>query len=84
MDLSAAIITEHAVARMGKRDIEAAAVRQILAAPETVEPVRPGRVVAQGMIGIQLLRIFVDVDRWPPEVVTAYRTSKVGKDRRTP
>jgi hypothetical protein len=28
---------------------------------------------------IFLLRVFVDVGRWPAEVVTAYRTSKVAK-----
>jgi hypothetical protein len=26
-----------------------------------------------------LLRVFVDADRIPPEVVSAYRTSKIGK-----
>jgi hypothetical protein len=26
-----------------------------------------------------LLRVFVDVDREPPDVVTAYRTSKIDK-----
>ena len=29
--------------------------------------------------GPYLLRVFVDLDRDPPEVVTAYRTSKVDK-----
>jgi hypothetical protein len=26
-----------------------------------------------------LVRVFVDLDRRPPEVVTAYRTSRIGK-----
>jgi len=30
------------------------------------------------------VRVFVDVDREPPEVVTAYRTSKVEKYRKEP
>lgn len=29
--------------------------------------------------GAYLLRVFVDVDRDPPDVVTAYRTSKIEK-----
>lgn len=28
---------------------------------------------------IYLVRVFVDIDRVPPEVVTAYRTSKIEK-----
>jgi hypothetical protein len=28
---------------------------------------------------VYLVRVFVDVDREPPEVVTAYRTSKLAK-----
>ena len=48
---------------------------------------RPGRIVVQGMISVgerpldYLLRVFLDVDRSPPEVVTAYRTSKIEKYR---
>ena len=52
--------------------------------PEQVIPVREGRVVAQGLVGGYLLRVFVDVDRQPPEVVTAYRTSKIEKYRSRP
>ena len=60
------------------------AVQAVLGGPESVAPVRPGRVVAQGMVGGQLLRVFVDVDRRPPEVVTAYLTSRMDKYRRSP
>jgi hypothetical protein len=31
-----------------------------------------------------LLRVLVDVDRAPPEVVTVYRTSRIAKYRRQP
>jgi len=31
-----------------------------------------------------LLRVFVDVQRRPPEVITAYRTSKIAKYWRRP
>jgi len=45
--------------------------------------VREGRIVVQGMSGEYLLRVFVDIDRHPPEVVTSYRTSNVGMYRRS-
>jgi hypothetical protein len=81
MNLSQAILTEHALLQMAKRQLTAAEASRVLAAPEQVREVRPGRVVAQGMAGEYLVRVFVDVDRNPPEVVTAYRTSKIEKYR---
>ena len=43
--------------------------------------VRPGRAVLQSVVEIRgsryLVRVLIDVDRSPPEVVTAYRTSKL-------
>ncbi len=57
---------------------------------EELLPVRPGRVVVQGIISEgrepadYLLRVFVDTDRTPAEVVTVYRTSKMDKYRRNP
>jgi hypothetical protein len=36
------------------------------------------------MIGDHLIRVFVDVDRTPPEIVTAYRTSQIEKYRSQP
>ena len=84
MDLAGAIITHHAAQQMAKRGIGEQDVRQLLDRPDQVMPVRPGRVVAQGMAGQYLLRVFVDVDRQPPEVVTVYRTSKAGKYRSEP
>jgi len=84
MDLGSAILTDHAARRLEKRGIALEAVRAVLGGPESVTPVRPGRVVAQGMVGGQLLRVFVDVDRRPPEVVMAYLTSRMDKYRRSP
>ncbi|NLX05341.1 MAG: DUF4258 domain-containing protein [Phycisphaerae bacterium] len=84
MDLRTAILTEHATARMAKRGISSDTVRALLEGCESVTPVRLGRVVVQGVIGGQLLRVFVDVDRHPPEVVTVYSTSKIEKYRRSP
>jgi hypothetical protein len=58
-------------------------VDTVLAEPERVEVVREGRVVASARIEFEgkpyLVRVFVDVDREPFEIVTAYRTSKIGK-----
>ena len=79
MDLCDAIFTEHAAWRMSSRDIAEEDVIRVLASPERLFEQRPGRVVAQGMIGAYLLRVFVDVDRSPPEVVTVYRTAKLRK-----
>jgi len=79
MGLEDAVITEHAAERMSKRHVTEQDVRRVLERPVELLPVRPGRVVAQALIGNHLVRVFVDVDREPPEVVTAYRTSKVEK-----
>ena len=84
MDLSRAILTEHAVGQMARRQLAEADIRRVLTAPEEVLPVRPGRVVAQGLIGGYLVRVFVDVDRTPTEVVTAYQTSKIERYRSRP
>jgi hypothetical protein len=60
-------------------------IRAVLARPEQREWVRPGREVLQSRVSMEsparvyLVRVFVDVDREPPEVVTAYRTSKLAK-----
>ncbi|MGH7214211.1 MAG: DUF4258 domain-containing protein [Tepidisphaeraceae bacterium] len=84
MDVSDAILTDHALGQMSKRQIPDADVRRALASPESVDPVRTGRVVAQAVVGEHLLRVFVDIDRDPPEVVTVYRTSKIDKYRSKP
>lgn len=81
MDLREAIITPHAAEQMQRRQIGEADVRAALARPEDSRSVREGRVVVHGMIGAYLLRVFVDVDRTPAEVVTVYRTSKIEKYR---
>jgi len=78
-------LTDHARFEMERRGISVAEIARVLSAPEQSDLVRPGRVVYQSRIGsdepgqIYLLRVFVDIDRQPAEVVTAYRTSKVEK-----
>ena len=82
-------LTDHANAQMKRRQIREENVANMLAAPEQVEMVRPGRYVYQSRVLLgeppktYLLRVFVDVDRKPPAVVTVYRTSKVMKYWRT-
>jgi hypothetical protein len=79
------ILTGHALFEMQRRHIAEAEIDRVLSAPEQTESVRPGRVVYQSRLDVGeparifLLRVFVDVDRDPPEVVTAYRTSKLEK-----
>jgi hypothetical protein len=78
-------LTDHAQFEMARRQIAEAEIAQVLSAPEQIEIVRPGRAVYQSRVEFgksaqtYLLRIFVDIDRQPPEVVTAYRTSKIEK-----
>jgi Domain of unknown function (DUF4258) len=76
-------IASHAIVEMERRGIDEAVVRGVLAAPEQRHTVRPGRDVLQSRITFAdktyLVRVFVDVDHEPAEVVTLYRTSKVAK-----
>jgi hypothetical protein len=81
------VFTSHAHEQMSRRGITAQQVREVLASPESINPVRTGRIVVQGMITIgsiqtpYLLRVFIDVDRSPPEIVTVYQTSKITRYR---
>lgn len=83
MDLVQAVWTDHARQQAAWRGVEVAEVEAVLRRPERVELVREGRVVVQSVVGKaerrHLLRVVVDVDRTPPEIVTTYRTSKMGK-----
>ena len=76
-------ITPHAAFEMHHRGIDETTVRQVLNHPEQREMVRPGREVLQSRLELEgrnyLVRVFVDIDRVPLEVVTAYRTSKIEK-----
>lgn len=84
-----AVFTVHARREMLRRGIVEEQVWEVLKDPESVLLVRTGRIVAQGITFFAdssrqyLLRIFIDVDRSPAEIVTVYRTSKLAKYRRT-
>lgn len=78
-------VTEHARDQMVRRQISAEDVASVLADPEQTETIRRGRAVYQSQLQhgeplrTYLLRVFVDVDRRPPEVVTVSRTSQVAR-----
>ena len=81
------IVTAHAVVEMSRRGIDDTTLQRVLAAPEQRDTVRPGRDVLQARATIgdkeYLVRVFVDTDRAPANVVTIYRTSKISKYWRT-
>ena len=77
------VATPHALVSIQRRGLTLDLVKQILAAPEQRIEVRPGRAVLQSRHPkagtAYLIRVIVDVDRRPPIVVTAYRTSRIAK-----
>jgi len=77
------ILTDHATRELRRRGLDKQELDDVLKNPGQRLEVRRGRVVLQSKTqegGTEyLLRIFVDIDRNPAEIVTAYRTSKVSK-----
>ncbi len=79
------VITPHARFEMERRGIDEQSVRDVLAAPGQRLGVRAGRDVLQSKVSIgqppktYVVRLFVDVDRRPAEVVTVYQSSKVAR-----
>lgn len=79
------VITEHALFQMQRRGISESDLRSVIEKPERSEEVRPGRIVLQSKIAsgkpqkIYLVRVIIDFGKSIPEVVTAYRTSKIEK-----
>jgi hypothetical protein len=84
------VLTDHAKLELFRRGLSEQIIHAILSAPEERDAVRPGRVVLQSRLSMGepattfLVRVFVDIDRHPAEVVTAYRTSKIRKYWRKP
>jgi hypothetical protein len=78
-------LTDHVRLEMGRRQITEEEIDRVLSAPGQAETLRPGRVVYQSRLElgeplkIYLIRVIVDIDRKPAEVVTVYRTSKIKK-----
>ncbi len=79
------VITPHAAFEMRHRGLSEQLVPDVLLAPGQRLEARPGRIILQSRVRSGepardfLVRVFVDVDRRPPEIVTVYRTSKIAK-----
>ena len=79
------VLTGHALYEMKRRGLTEELVRRVLHSPEQRMDVRPGRIVLQSRIPMgepakkYLIRVFLDMDRKPPEVVPVYRTGKISK-----
>jgi hypothetical protein len=79
------VFSDHALTEMVRREISQDDVKAVLANPEHMETVREGRAVYQAKLEMgqpaktYILRVFMDIDRKPPHVVTVYRTSKIEK-----
>ena len=79
------VLTPHALREAARRGILLSVIADVLARPEQRQTVRPGRVVLQARRAtgwpkkVYLVRVIVDIDREPAEVVTVYRTSRIAK-----
>ena len=77
------VFTPHALAEMARRCISSETVTVVLQAPEQRIPVRTGRDVLQSRLmlagKLYIVRVIVDIDRSPADVVTVYRSSKIDK-----
>lgn len=78
-------LTPHVRRMMERRGIDVATVRAVLVQPTQRISRGSGRMVVQRRMLLgdppreYLVRVFVDLDRSPAEVVTVYRTSKISK-----
>lgn len=75
--------TEHALFEIRRRGLNLEIIKKVVKEPQQVFEARPGRMVFQSKMEHEgrefLFRIFVDIDRKPAEIVTAYKTSKIRK-----
>jgi len=75
------VLTDHATHQAARRRITLTQVRQVIDSPEQRFPQRRGRDIFQSRVThgrrTWLIRVIVDVDRDPAEVVTVYRTSSI-------
>lgn len=78
------VLSSHAITEMQRRGISESQVAEVMESSDSTQEIRPGRLVCQKVIKeesgkVLLYRVFLDVDRLPNVVVTAYRTSKIAK-----
>ena len=85
MDLGSAVLSAHARDQLLRRGIEESVVRIVLENPDSVQTISPERIIAQRRVTMvptqtdYLVRVIIDVDRNPNEIVTVYRTTKFAK-----
>jgi len=83
-----AVVTPHAAYEKKRRGLTEELVRAVAENPEQSEQIRPERWVLQSRLQMgsppktYLVRVILDTERSPSEIVTAYRTSKISKYRR--
>ena len=81
--ISEFIVSDHASQELMRRGIAGDMVATLLSHPDQVLSAGPHRYVFQSIVERgqkdYLYRVFVDVERDPPEVVTTYRTSKIDR-----
>ena len=79
------LLTPHAAYELKRRGLMEETVKGVVENPEQSEQLRKGRWVFQSRLEMgsppktYLIRVIVDMDRDPPEIVTAYRTTKITK-----
>jgi hypothetical protein len=79
------VLTPHAAYEIKRRGLTEETIKGVVENPEQSEQLRKGRWIFQSRTGMgsppktYLIRVIVDTDRDPPEIVTAYRTTKVTK-----
>ena len=78
------VITSYAEFEMRRRGLSRETVHQVVTTPEQRIDSHPGRAILRSRVTygggkIYLVRVVVDIDRRPAEVVTAYRTSRISK-----
>jgi hypothetical protein len=78
-------LTDHAKDEMRRRGLSDVLVESVIRNPEQRIEVRAGRAILQSIVLMGspptkfIVRVVIDVDRSPPDVVTAYRSSKIEK-----
>jgi hypothetical protein len=85
MDIGDYVFSPHARFEIARRGLSEEIVRAVVQSPGQHFEIRSGRVVYQSIVEgpddgrLRLVRVFVDVDRVPAEIVTAYHTSRIGR-----
>lgn len=83
-------LSDHARKQMVRRGLDERLVRQVASSPDQIISVRPGREIRQSLLTLPpegrtyVIRVFVDTADEGNIVVTAYRSSKIGKYWRLP